>query len=154
MWRNMLHGSNTNPVQIQCSVCVKVSLVQSEKVALRKYDSRSSLCVLKEFQTTSYQQALGNIMQQLSQEMFSRRIGVAGGGGGASAMSQQRQEVTSGHETPVHFATEDTPAIFSRNDSLSSLSCNEESTETPSKGNTLYSLPEVITKSWCKCNSP
>merc|ERR1719187_2338652 len=31
----------------------------------------------------------------------------------------------SGQETPLHYATEDTPAVFSRNDSLSSLSCDE-----------------------------
>lgn len=33
---------------------------------------------------------------------------------------------TSARETPLHFATEDTPAVFSRNDSLSSLSSGED----------------------------
>ena len=135
----MLHGSKTNPVQM---LKVKV-LCARESLPCAEWESRTQEIWLKVFfvrverisdNLLSTGAALENIMQQLSQEMFSRRIGVAGGGGGASAMNQQRQEVTSGHETPVHFATEDTPAIFSRNDSLSSLSCNEESTETPSKG--------------------
>jgi hypothetical protein len=36
-----------------------------------------------------------------------------------------RSRLQSGQETPLQYATEDTPAVFSRNDSLSSLEFDE-----------------------------
>eukprot|EP00095_Tigriopus_kingsejongensis_P000723 maker-scaffold338_size202645-snap-gene-1.14 protein:Tk00723 transcript:maker-scaffold338_size202645-snap-gene-1.14-mRNA-1 annotation:"adenomatous polyposis coli" len=51
----------------------------------------------------------------------SRHPSVRGRGGTTTSSN-----LTSGRETPVHFATEGTPHVFSRCDSLSSLSCTEE----------------------------
>ena len=49
----------------------------------------------------------------------------------------------SGGETPMRFMTEGTPAVFSRNDSLSSLDCDEESVaEANFKGN--FKIPLKI----------
>ena len=41
------------------------------------------------------------------------------------ARGQVRSVPASGTETPLRFMTEDTPAVFSRNDSLSSLECED-----------------------------
>ena len=41
------------------------------------------------------------------------------------ARAQARSVPASGTETPLRFMTEDTPAVFSRNDSLSSLECED-----------------------------
>ena len=54
------------------------------------------------------------------------RIGVASLEQQDHHQALQHSAAVSGRETPLHFATEDTPAVFSRNDSLSSLSCTDE----------------------------
>ncbi len=53
-----------------------------------------------------------------------------------------RSRLQSGQETPLQYATEDTPAVFSRNDSLSSLEFDEGGgTGLPgTKGNTINQL--------------
>ncbi len=53
-----------------------------------------------------------------------------------------RSRLQSGQETPLQYATEDTPAVFSRNDSLSSLEFDEGAgTGLPgTKGNTINQL--------------
>ena len=61
------------------------------------------------------------------------RVRIAAGHFGETDGSQNQ---TPGDETPRHFATEDTPTQFSRNDSLSDLSNFEEENDT--------NLPEAI----------
>ncbi len=53
-----------------------------------------------------------------------------------------RSRLQSGQETPLQYATEYTPAVFSRNDSLSSLEFDEGAgTGLPgTKGNTINQL--------------
>jgi hypothetical protein len=53
-----------------------------------------------------------------------------------------RSRLQSGQETPLQYATEDTPAVFSRNDSLSSLEFDEGAGAglPGNKGNTVNQL--------------
>ena len=55
--------------------------------------------------------------------LYQSRISVGANEFGETELVQTQP---SGHETPLHFATEDTPAQFSRNDSLSDLSSAAE----------------------------
>ena len=58
------------------------------------------------------------------------------------ARGQARSVPASGTETPLRFMTEDTPAVFSRNDSLSSLECEDSnmSSDILGKGESLCSI--------------
>ena len=59
--------------------------------------------------------------------------------------AQARSVPASGTETPLRFMTEDTPAVFSRNDSLSSLECEDSnmSSDVLGKGESLCSKVNV-----------
>jgi hypothetical protein len=47
-------------------------------------------------------------------------------GNGHNLSSRTSSHLVSGHETPHHYEVEETPKIFSRNDSLSSFDTEDE----------------------------
>jgi hypothetical protein len=81
---------------------------------------------------TVHEPQSGRISVDSNDGLIETRQGRRGGGRAGHARSMP----PSGGETPMRFMTEGTPAVFSRNDSLSSLDCDAESVaESHFKGN-------------------
>ncbi len=82
---------------------------------------------------------------------FLPRIGITGNQAGLRTPSHLVS--ASGHETPLHYATEGTPAIFSRNDSLSSLGSDDEAPDRRGKTIIIWASNlnwNSYTKNWQK----